>query len=84
MERGPPDRLQTDNGGEFKKDVIKVNKYNLDITLIFRKCSLCVIFFKELFSQNFIRLNTHRHFNDLEVLKREKFPYFYNLLRMLL
>ena len=38
MEHGPPDRLQTDNGGEFKKELIKVNKYNLDITLIFGKC----------------------------------------------
>ena len=32
-EHEPPDRLQTDNGVEFKKHVIKVNKYNLDITL---------------------------------------------------
>ena len=46
MEHEPPDRLQKDNGGEFKKDVIKVNKYNLDITLIFGKCGLCVIFSK--------------------------------------
>ena len=84
MEHEPPDRLQKDNGGEFKKDVIKVNKYNLDITLIFGKCSFCVIFFKELFSQNFRHLNTHRRFNDLQVLKRKNFPYFYNLLQMLL
>ena len=84
MEHRPPDKLQTDNGGEFKKDVIKVNKYNLDITLIFGKCGLCVIFFKELFSQNFFHLTPHRRFNDLQVLKRKNFPYFYNLLQMLL
>ena len=77
MEHGLPDRLRADNGGEFKKDVIKVNKYNLDI-------GLCVIFFKGLFSQNFLHLNAHRRFNDLQIIKRENVPYFYNLLQMLL
>ena len=67
-----------------KKSIIKVNKYKLDITLIFGKCSLWVIFFKELFSQNFLHLKAHRCFNDFQHLKRKKFPYFYNLLQMLL
>ena len=35
MDHGPPDRFQTSNGDEFRKDVIKVNKYNLDIILSF-------------------------------------------------
>ena len=56
MEHRPPGRLKTENGGEFIKDVIKLNKYNLDITLIFGKRSLWVMFFKELFSQNFLHL----------------------------
>ena len=77
MEHRPPGRLKTENGGEFIKDVIKLNKYNLDITLIFGKRSLCVMFFKELFSQNFLHSNTHRRFNDLQVLKRKKFLSFY-------
>ena len=38
MEHEPPDRLQMDHGGEFKKDVIKSNKYNLHIALILGKC----------------------------------------------
>ena len=46
LDHGPPDRLQIDNGSELKKSVIKVNKYKLDITLIFGKCSLRVIFAK--------------------------------------
>ena len=84
MEHGPTYTLQTDNGGEFKKDAIKVNKYNLDITLIFQKCGFYVIIFKELFSQNFLHLNTPRRFNDLQILHRKKFfPYFSILLQML-
>ena len=51
LEHGPPDRLQIENCSELKKSVIKVNKYKLDITLIFRKCSLRVIFSKS-FSHN--------------------------------
>ena len=31
IEHVSPGRLQTDNGGGFKKDVIKVNSYSLDI-----------------------------------------------------
>ena len=53
IEHGPPDRLQTDNVGEFKKDVIKVNKYNLDITLIFLKCDFCIIFLQRAFLTKF-------------------------------
>ena len=83
MEHEPPDRLQMDHGGEFKKDVIKLNKYNLDIALIFGKCGLRVIFFKELFSQNFVHLNTHRRFNDLQVLKGKIFHIFITLQMLL-
>ena len=74
-EHEPPDRLQTDNGGEFKKHVIKVNKYNLDITLNCWEMRLIC---------NFLNLNTRRRFNDLQVLKRKIFSYFYNILQMLL
>ena len=35
-------------------------------------------FFKELFSQNFHQLNTHRCFNDLQVLKKKNFSKLYN------
>ena len=80
IEPGPPNRLQTDNGSEFKKGVINVNKYNLYITFIFGKHCLCIIFFKGLFSQTFFQLNTHRRFNDLQILKNKNFPYSYNLL----
>ena len=71
----PPDRLQTDNGVEFKKHVIKVNKYNLDITLNCWEMRLIC---------NFLNLNTRKRFNDLQVLKRKIFSYFYNILQMLL
>ena len=74
-EHEPPDRLQTDNGVEFKKHVIKVNKYNLDITLNCWEMRLIC---------NFLNLNTRRRFNDLQVLKRKIFSYFYNILQMLL
>ena len=71
----PPDGLQTDNGVEFKKHVIKVNKYNLDITLNCWEMRLIC---------NFLNLNTRRRFNDLQVLKRKIFSYFYNILQTLL
>ena len=74
-EHEPPDRLQTDNGVEFKKHVIKVNKYNLDITLNCWEMRLIC---------NFLNLNTRKRFNDLQVLKRKIFSYFYNILQMLL
>ena len=74
-EHEPPGRLQTDNGVEFKKHVIKVNKYNLDITLNCWEMRLIC---------NFLNLNTRRRFNDLQVLKRKIFSYFYNILQMLL
>ena len=74
-EHEPPDRLQTDNGVEFKKHVIKVNKYNLDITLNCWEMRLIC---------NFLNLNTRRRFSDLQVLKRKIFSYFYNILQMLL
>ena len=52
-EHEPPDRLQTDNGGEFKKHVIKVNKYNLDITLNCWEMRLIYNFFQRGFLTKF-------------------------------
>lgn len=76
MEHGQSEGLQMGNSGEFKKDVIEVNKYKIDITLDFRKCTLYEMFFKEFFIQNFLHLNTHSRFNDLKVLKRKNFHIF--------
>ena len=56
MEHEPPDRLQTDNGGEFKKRYNQVNKYNLDITLIFVKCGIYLILSKSFSHKNFFSI----------------------------
>ena len=56
MEHEPPDRLQTDNGGESKKRYNQVNKYNLDITLIFVKCGIYLILSKSFSHKNFFSI----------------------------